>query len=113
MSSFSETTNIFQGTMSRAGKASADRYNILGQISVLKEKKLFKDVFIQESDTDKYQKEIENQKDQEQFDKRGMKLKINIKKCFKDYIQKVINQTLILNQATKKGINPGKINHLR
>ena len=102
MSSFSETTNIFQGTMSRAGKASADRYNILGQISVLKEKKLFKDVFIQESNADKYQKEIENQKDQEQFDKRGMKLKINIKKCFKDYIQKVINQTLILNQATKK-----------
>ena len=112
MSSLNETGNIFEGTMSRAGKASADRYNILGQISALKEKKSFKDVFIKESDIDGFQKEEENQKNQELTPKQGVKLKINIKKCFKDYIKKVINQTLLLNQPPSKKRNLSKDNKL-
>ena len=112
MSSLNETGNIFEGTMSRAGKASADRYNILGQISALKDKKSFKDVFIKESDIDGFQKEEENQKNQELTPKQGVKLKINIKKCFKDYIKKVINQTLLLNQPPSKKRNSSKDNKL-
>ena len=108
MSSYTETSNIFQGTMSRAGKASADRYNILGQISNLQEKKSFKDVFIKESDIDGFNKEEENQKNQEQTQKKDVKLRVNIKKCFKDYIKKVINKTLLSNKQTPKNKNKSK-----
>ena len=108
MSSYNETSNIFQGTMSRAGKASADRYNILGQISNLQEKKSFKDVFIKESDIDGFNKEEENQKNQEQTQKKDVKLRVNIKKCFKDYIKKVINKTLLSNKQTPKNKNKSK-----
>ena len=42
MSSSLDNKYFNQGTMSRAGRASADRFNIIRQISLLKEKKNFK-----------------------------------------------------------------------
>ena len=108
MSSFAETSNIFQGTMSRAGKASADRYNILGQISILKEKKSLKDVFIKESDIEGFQKEEETQKNQEQTQKKDVRLKVNIRKSFKDYIKKIISRTLLTNKPLPKNKNKSK-----
>jgi len=108
MSSNLAKNEFSRGTMSRAGKASAERFNIIKQISILKEKNSLHDVFDQEPNISDYiqkEKEIKlNGGTQQVFygtPKQGLKLKINMKKYFKDYIQKSINKTITIHQNPK------------
>ena len=108
MSSNLAKDEFSRGTMSRAGKASAERFNIIKQISILKEKNSLHDAFLQEPNISDYiQKEKENKLNSGTLPvfyktpKQGLKLKINMKKYFKDYIQKSINKTLMIHQNQK------------
>lgn len=106
MSFASDLSKIFQGTISRAGKASAERFNIDGQMSLLKGKKSLSDIFIKESNIKSYiSKEKENQKELVQTPKQGVRLKLNIRKYYKDYIRKTLNDNLLVNISPKKGSN--------
>ena len=108
MSSNLAKDEFSRGTMSRAGKASAERFNIIKQISILKEKNSLHDAFLQEPNISDYiQKEKETKLNCGTLPvfyktpKQGLKLKINMKKYFKDYIQKSINKTLMIHQNQK------------
>ena len=106
MSFASDLSKIFQGTISRAGKASAKRFNIDGQMSLLKGKKSLSDIFIKESNINSYIiKEKETQKESVQTPKQGVRLKLNIKKYYRDYIRKTLNNNLLVNMSPKKGSN--------
>ena len=92
MSSNLAKDEFSRGTMSRAGKASAERFNIIKQISILKEKNSLHDAFLQEPNISDYiQKEKETKLNCGTLPvfyktpKQGLKLKINMKKYFKDY----------------------------
>ena len=104
MSSSSDLNNIFQGTMSKAGKASAEKFNIEGQMTLLKGKKALNDIFTKEPNINSYiSKEKDIQKEIVTTPKQGVRLKLNIKKYYKDYIRKALNNNLILNISPKKG----------
>ena len=107
-----DNRKLYQGTMSRAGKASAERYNIIKQISILKEKNSLKDIAFQESDiygSNSRERDntlnIENQKDNYKMPKLSFKLKLNIKKYFRDYVRKSMNKTFLLSGTPKFGNN--------
>ena len=104
MSSTSDLNNIFQGTMSKAGKASAEKFNIEGQMTLLKGKKALNDIFTKEPNINSYiSKEKDIQKEIVTTPKQGVRLKLNIKKYYKDYIRKALNNNLLLNINPKKG----------
>jgi len=104
--SFSLDSNLFQGTMSRAGKAAAEKFNILNQISYLKDKNQLDDIFIKETNINDYlSKEREGKKESDKANNSNLKTKLNVRKYFQDYVRQYKNKESMINKAFKKRNN--------
>ena len=108
MSSSLDNKYFNQGTMSRAGRASADRFNIIRQISLLKEKKTLKDIFAKESNNSGYNKkdvkkgfDSEEHKDANKTRMTSLGLRIDIKKYFDEKKEQSKEDTLIIKKKPK------------
>lgn len=117
-----ENNELYQGTMSRAGKASAERFNILRQMNLLKEKQSLKNIAFEESDfygdnskEKQYILNSEIQKNDNRSPKVSGKLKLNLKKYFRGYVQKAMNKTLTIdkNQEMKQIKRQSKVLSLK
>ena len=110
MSDFEEN-QMLQGTISKAGKASADLFGIFKQINKLKQNNSLRDLFIQNSHFDNYLlKEKEQKNNFENIEsnktpKNMIKSKINLKKYFKDFLRNQNNNNILLMKKNPKNSN--------